>query len=173
MEINKLKLPKEVDKRRYLRQAESELLQKKSELQLELNTITEKLEKIQNKLSIDIPNSLEITLHAIKRFKERIKNTHTRNIIRILSDKILFERYLKFGAGKYRLGRDPHIVAVVSNFKVVTVYNNFFDLKGKMEFLEHYMDYWIDQRILQELSNNENEPILSSSQYKKVYYKAD
>lgn len=155
-------MKKELDRRRLLKKELEELYRQKYRLQLRIDQINKELEE-------DIPEQISISEHALKRFKQRIQDLPIKVIKKILSDQTLLERYVKYGEGKYKLQTHPNVVAVVSNFKVVTVYSAF-DPKIKLEILGKYMNYWIDQKIFR-ITNEELEtPILTLRQFTRTFY---
>lgn len=172
-----LKIPDQRDKLEYelkhLKIKLNKLCNQKYKIQLEIEEYQKKIDIVKYKLNTDIPDKLIISKHAIKRFKERIDNLPDKVIKSVLSDKILYNKYLEKGAGIFKLKTHPNILAVVSSYTILTVYSAF-DAKMKLKCLEDYMVYWIEQRCQKAIySDNEDVliPIITFKNFRKHYYK--
>jgi hypothetical protein len=108
--------------------------------------IKNRVDEINKELSERAPEKLDITEHAIQRFQERIMILPISKIKKILTDPGLYEKYRKHGEGTYKLSEYPHIVAAVSNYRVITCYNAF-DPKVRLRELEQYMEYYIERIV--------------------------
>lgn len=155
----KTKNDREDDKRTSLRKELKKLVDIQYKNKLRIDEIKKELE--------DVPEELEVTLHAVQRFKERIENVPNKIAKSILSDDNLLRKYKEHGEGKYKLTKYPNVLAVVSNFKVVTVYPRT-DVGLRLVELTKYMDYWIEKRCQQEYHT---QPILPFKEFRKTLYK--
>lgn len=143
--IYKPEKERKIDKRAALRQERNSLLSERYKINLRLNEI---------KKELDIaPEQLTVTSHAVQRFKERIQNVPDKIAKKILSDPNLIEKYKISGKGRFRLTAYPEVIVVISNFTVVTCFSKK-DPQMKLQDLEIYMDYYIDELIKMKLSEN-------------------
>jgi hypothetical protein len=93
----------------------------------------------------------------------------TRVIKKILDDPGLLRKYKMHGEGTYKLLKYPHIVAVVSNYKVITCYGRF-EAHLRLEELSKYMDYYIEELVHQK-RNGFSYKIKSFREFRKTLYK--
>jgi DNA repair exonuclease SbcCD ATPase subunit len=114
-------------------------------------------------------NELEITEHAVERFKSRIMKLPNQKIKQLLKSKDLYEKYISRGAGKYKLSDDfPHAVAVVKDFTVITVYSRY-DPIERLEVLKAYMQQqWIDDMVEQMFDPAKN--VMKLKTFRQKYY---
>lgn len=71
--------------------------------------------------TIKTKNCLEVTAHAIDRFKERIEPLSDRDIRNILSSDDILQKYNKGGNGRYEINGYNNAYVIIHDFKVNTV----------------------------------------------------
>ena len=157
-----------VDKVKALKEEKSKLLTEANKLLDSVFKIKQRVEEINLELDKE-PDTICVSDHAIVRFKQRIQNVPNNIAKKILSDRKLLEKYKKYGEGAYRVSTHPHILAVVSNYVVVTCYSRF-DYKVRLRELEKYMEFYIRELVHQK-RNDFSYKIDSFSKFRKSLYK--
>lgn len=99
--------------------------------------------KIKEKETVQ---ELEVTAHAIERFKQRILNMPNTKVRKMLKDDALFRKVKNGGDGKYSLPQIPYCIVIVRDNAIITVYSKH-DAEYRLDKLAHYMSYWVNRRI--------------------------
>jgi hypothetical protein len=158
--IFKPEVERKQDRRALLRKERNTLLNQRYK-------INQRLEQIKKELDMPVDH-LEVSNHAIQRFQERIENVPTKVARKILSESTLIEKYKRSGKGKFKLTAYPSVIVVISNFTVVTCFH-IKDYRLRLEELEHYMDYYIDQLVASKLCGC-TPKVNTLREFRKQYY---
>lgn len=160
MKIFKPELERKKDRRSLLKEELRLLAIDKHKIEQRIGTIKKELE--------EKPKELTISKHAIGRYMQRVAVIPPTKIRKILSDKTLLERYLKYGPGNYRLKDYPDVIVAITDFTIVTVFRPNDPIR-KLAILEEYMTYWLERKTELYRSGVINEP-MKFKNYVKAYY---
>lgn len=157
-------------KKNMLVESQTDKIRKRDRLNKQIAEDRAKINELDAKISRIVESGLNISNHAIERFKQRFMMMSNSQVKKILSHPDLLDKYRKGGPGYYSIPDCPKMKARIQDSTIVTVVNPF-DLEVQFRYASEYVMYKVEHFIKQ-LEGKTTKP-LSFERYISVNICAD